>query len=109
MGESIPGPWVARVEDEETSHDGTSRMEAIAAALDAFCADVEAGWNDPGDYTVHVWSDCTFRYRDPETPAPGAWHEDHTWKVDTATVDPVALATIYESTDGEIAWRLADD
>ena len=103
-----PGPWVARVEHEEPCYDGSSRMEAVAAALDAFCGDVDAGWNDVGDYTVHVWSDCTFRVGNPDCQVPGGVDERHEWMVDGSTVAPSALASVYESTDGEVVWRLAD-
>jgi len=70
------GPWVARVEDEETSFDGSTRMEAVAAALDSFA---------------------------------GSMDERHDWVVDACTAEPVVLATVYEDTEGEICWRLADD
>ena len=104
------GPWVARVEDEETSFDGSTRMEAVAAALDSFCGDVDAGWNEPGDYTVHVWSGCTFKWHNPDGyHAAGSMDERHDWVVDACTAEPAALATVYEDTEGEICWRLADD
>jgi len=110
MTDPTPGPWVARVKGEETSHAGASRMEAVAAALDAFCNLVEVGWHDPGDYTVHVWSGCTFRYRDPDGYiAAGSMSEDHDWVVDESVDEPPALATVYEDTEGDIVWRLADD
>jgi len=104
------GPWVARVEDEEISHDGSTRMEAVAAALDAFCGMVDAGWHDLGDYTVHVWSGCTFRHHNPDGyHAAGSMDERHDWVVDECTDEPSVRASVYEDTEGEICWRLEDD
>jgi len=52
--------WVAQVDDAEACHDGESRDDAVAAALDAYAEELIA-WVDaePMDRTVEVYRSVT--------------------------------------------------
>lgn len=105
------GTWAARVEDEEFVYDGETREEAVARALEMFCEDVDAGHNEPGDYTVHVWSSARWHYRCNDDDCDDcARMEDHHGAVMVSdSPEPSVGVTVYESTDGDIAWRLEGD
>lgn len=105
------GTWAARVEDEEFVYDGATREEAIAHALEAFCADIDAGWREAGDYTVHVWSSVVWHERCGNDEcghcAPLEWRHGAVIVSDVA--EPSIRVTVYHPDDEETPWRLADD
>jgi len=105
------GPWAARVEDEELCYDAHTREDAIASALEAFCADVDAGWRELGDYVVHVWSDVVWHERcdDEDCDHCAGLAPEHGAVIVSDVAVPSVGASVYESTDGEIAWRLEGD